>query len=130
MKEQGIVIETSGNTAKVKLMQKPECAKCGLCVGSSAGFRVLTIKTDKPLQINQTVYLEINEQVITLSSILLYGVPLTGFIMGAIIGYMIGKELVATIFGIGLAVADFLIVKYIIKKQNLAEKAAKISEEQ
>jgi positive regulator of sigma E activity len=129
MKEQGIVLEIYENTAKIRLLQKPECAKCGLCTGSSGGFRVLSIKTDKPLQINQTVTLEINEQILTLSSILLYGVPLTGFVMGAIIGYMIGKELVATIFAIGLSAVDFLIVKYFIKKQNLAEKAAKISED-
>jgi positive regulator of sigma E activity len=128
MKEQGIVVETNGNNAKIRLMQKPECAKCGLCAGASEGFRVLSVKTQQPLKIGQTVALEINEKVITLSSILLYGVPLTGFVAGAIAGYLIGKEVVATIFAIGLAAIDFLIVKFVINKQNLAERAAKIIE--
>lgn len=129
MKEQGIVTEISGDTLKVRLTQRPECARCGLCTGTSGGFRILTVKTKRPLQINDVVTLEINQKLLTLSSILLYGTPLSGFILGAIIGYIIGKEILATILAIGLFVADLFIIKIIIKKIHLVEKIAEIQEE-
>lgn len=126
MKEQGIVVETSGDTAKIRLTQKPECAKCGLCTGASGGFRILTVKTKKTLQINQIVTLEINQKLLTLSSILLYGVPLSGFIIGAVVGYIIGEEALATIMAIGFLVIDLILVKIIIKKLHIAEKVVSI----
>lgn len=128
MKEQGIVVETSGDTAKIRLTQKPECARCGLCTGASGGFRILTVKTKRPLQINQIVTLEINQKLLTLSSILLYGTPLSGFIIGAIIGYIIGKEVLATILACGLLVTDLIVVKVIIRRLHLAERIVGIQE--
>lgn len=129
MKEQGIVVESSGDTAKIRLAQKPECAKCGLCSGGSGGFQVLIVKTKKPLQINQVVTLEINQKLLTLSSILLYGTPLSGFIAGAVAGYIIGKEVLATIMAVGFLIIDLILVKIIIRKFHLAEKTAVIEEQ-
>lgn len=129
MKEQGIIVETSGNTASIRLTQKPECARCGLCSGASGGFRILSVKSRRPLQINQVITVEINQKLLTLSSILLYGVPLSGFIIGAIVGYIIGKEILATILAIGFLVTDLLVIKIIIRKIHLAEKIATIQEE-
>ncbi len=129
MKEQGVVVETSINTAKIRLTQRSECAKCGICSGTGGGFQILSVKTDKPLQINQTVTIEINQKLLTASSILLYGAPLSGFIAGAIIGYVIGKEILAIIFAIGLMIIDLIAVRIIIKKIHLAERIAIIQEE-
>lgn len=127
MKEQGIVVETSGDTAKIRLTQKSECARCGLC-SAGGGFRILSVKTQKPLQINQVVTIDINQKLLALSSILLYGVPLLGFITGAIAGYIIGKERLATTLAIGCFVIDLLIVKIIVKGFHLQERIAVIKE--
>lgn len=126
MKEQGIVVETSGGTAKIRLTQKPECTRCGLCTGASGGFQILTVKARRPLQINEVVTLEINQKLLTLSSVLLYGLPLSGFIIGAVIGYIIGKEVLATIMAVGLMVTDLVVVKIIIRKFHLEEKTTEV----
>lgn len=128
MKEQGIVVETSGDTAKIRLTKKPECSRCGLCTGAGGGFQVLTVKTKRPMQINEVVTLEINQRLLTLSSFLLYGTPLSGFIAGAIVGYIIGKEALATILAIGFLVIDLILVKIIIRKVHLAERTVSIVE--
>lgn len=128
MKERGVVVETSGNTAKIRLNQKPECIKCGICSQTSGGYLTLSVNTDKPLQINQIVTIEINQKVSLVSSILLYGVPLSGFIIGAIIGYIIGKEILAIICAFSLMIIDFITVKIIIKKVNLEERIISIKE--
>lgn len=128
MKEQGIVTEISGNIAKVRLTQKPECNRCGICSGASGGFRILTVKTKKPLQINQTVTVDVNQIFLTLSFILMYGVPLSGFIIGAVAGYAIGKELLAIILAVGLLIIGLKAVKLITKRLHLSEKIAHIHE--
>lgn len=129
MKERGIVVETSGNTAKVRLNTKPGCIKCGLCSKASNGYQTLSVITERPLEINQLVTIEINQKALTISSILLYGVPLSGFIAGAIAGYIIGKEILAIICAFGLMIIDFIMVKIIIKRTNLSGKIAKIAED-
>lgn len=126
MKERGVVVETSMDTAKVRLNQKPECIKCGLCSSAGGGFQTLTVHSKKPLQINQIVTIEINQKFLTISSLLLYGVPLLGFITGAIVGYIIGKEILAVIFAIGFLVIDLLAIKIIIKRTHLTERIGSI----
>lgn len=126
MKEQGIVIEILGDTARIRLTQKPDCIKCGICSGASGGFRILTVKIKKPLQVNQAVTVEINQKILTLSSILMYAVPLSGFIIGAIAGYAIGGELLAVILAVVLLIIDLKVVKIIIKRLHLSKKLALI----
>lgn len=128
MKEQGIVIDISGDTVKIRLVNKPECAMCGICSGAFGGFQILSLKTKKPVQINQIVNVEINPKIMTLSTILLYGAPLAGFVAGAILGYIIGKEILAVILGTGLLITDLFMAKIIIRKMRLSERIADITE--
>lgn len=124
MNEQGTVIEVSGDIAKIKLEKSPLCVRCSICTEMGADKRILSVKAYRPLKVGEIVTVIINPQILTLSSILLYGVPLSGLIAGAVFGYMIGKELWAVIFAIVFMVIDFAIIKLIVKKQRLNEKIA------
>lgn len=126
MKEQGVVIEVTGDMVKVRLMQKPQCAQCGMCSAAGGGYQILSIKTQKPFNLNQIVSIEVNRKILTLSTILLYGMPLFGFVAGAIAGYIIGKELMATVFAFGLMTVDLIAAKILIKNLRLSEKVAEI----
>jgi len=126
MKERGIVIEINNGLAKVRLTQKPECASCGICSRAEGMNRILTVHAHTPLEINQLVTVEVNEKVMTLSTILLFGVPIAGFLIGAFAGYMAGGEKLAVILGFSILAADFFAIRLVVKKMRLPERAAKI----
>lgn len=128
MKEQGTVIDVCNNTVKIKLTTTGQCAKCGLCSQSPDKSRILSIKTQKLLKINDRVTLEINQQLLTVSFLLLYGVPIVTFVTGAILGYYLGNEILATLMGIAFAAIGFFLVKFISKKMFLTERIAKITD--
>ena len=127
MKEQGTVIGISGTNVKLKLSSQPKCKSCGLCAASGGGNRILTITTQRPLQLNQQVILEVNHHLLTLSSLMLYGIPLAGFISGAILGYFLGKDILATIMAVLFAGIGFLLVRFTTRKMRLPDRIMKIT---
>lgn len=127
MEEKGIITEISGNIATIKLSPKSECKACGVCSGSMlSDARLLRLRTETPLQIGQTVRIKINQNILTLTYIILYAIPLSGFIIGTLIGYIIGKEPMAILLGLTLLIIDIFVAKFTVKKIKAAENVAQI----
>jgi sigma-E factor negative regulatory protein RseC len=121
IEETGVVIETEGITARVKVQKRGACEGCaatGACETSEEGME---IKALNPVQAcaGQTVRISIKPQSYLKGSMMIYGLPMTALIAGAIIGKNIGEkyfidfdsDMIAAIAGFAMLLITFLFAK-------------------
>ena len=85
--EEGIVVETSGQTAKIAVVRKGACDSCaasGVCHPGEASY----MEADNQLGAikGQKVRIIVAPQMYLKASIVLYGAPLVALVGGAILG--------------------------------------------
>lgn len=91
--ETGVVIEISGNMAKVKAARHGDCENCGSCPGDSA--MVLDVFNPLDAKPGQKVAFEIPQSNMLLAAFMVYIMPLIAAALGAVAGWFI-----ATSFGL------------------------------
>ena len=134
IEETGVVIWTEGITARVKVQKRGACDGCaatGTCETSDDGME---IKALNPIQARpgQTVRVSIKPQSYLKGTMMIYGLPMTALIAGAIIGKNIGEkyfsgldsDMIAAIVGFAMLVITFLFAK------NWSRKAETMTEYQ
>lgn len=92
MQEQvGVVLEVSGNKAKVKTSRHSDCENCGACPGNQA----MIVEAQNPVgaKPGQRVELEIKEVNMLKAAFIVYMLPLIAIFLGALGGTWIGQEL-------------------------------------
>lgn len=82
--QEGIVLEISGRTAKVKTSRHNDCENCGACPGNSA----IIVDAYNPLaaSVGQHVALEVQEVNMLKAAFIVYILPLIMVFAGAILG--------------------------------------------
>ena len=134
IEETGVVTATKGITARVKVQKRGSCDGCaatGTCETSDDGME---IKALNPIQARpgQTVRVSIKPQSYLKGTMMIYGLPMTALIAGAIIGKNIGEkyfsgldsDMIAAIVGFAMLVITFLFAK------NWSRKAETMTEYQ
>jgi sigma-E factor negative regulatory protein RseC len=122
IEEEGIVVEVTGNIAKVSILAKSACEKCsssGVCHPGEQGY----MEASNPLgaKQGQKVKVVLAPQLYLKASIILYGIPVTVFVAAAILAKNLGlrfgteanSDLWAFIAGmVGMAVSFLAIRMY------------------
>jgi len=120
MIECGEVIETDGNTAKVRFLRTSACGKCKIC-GFKEGQAEVVIETKNTLEarVNDKVEISVASGNILKASAYAYIFPLAMLMIGLVAGYIIGNatkvfanpEIFSAICGIVLTAVSFMIIK-------------------
>ena len=121
IEETGVVTVTEGITARVKVQKRGACDGCaatGTCETSDDGME---IKALNPIQARegQTVRVSIKPQSYLKGTMMIYGLPMTALIAGAIIGKNLGEkyfsgldsDMIAAMVGFAMLVITFLFAK-------------------
>lgn len=121
IEETGVVTVTEGITARVKVQKRGACDGCaatGTCETSDDGME---IKALNPIQARagQTVRVYIKPQSYLKGTMMIYGLPMTALIAGAIIGKNLGEkyfsgldsDMIAAMVGFAMLVITFLFAK-------------------
>lgn len=126
IEETGIVTHTEGNIAKVVVQRRGECEGCGargVCEPSEGGMEIEALN---PLQAKtgERVKIAIRAAAYLKGSIIVYGLPLTALIVGAILGKNIAEkffkelnsDIAAAVLGFAFLLITFIIIKVWSKK--------------
>lgn len=121
--EQGIVLETDGQRAKVKVGRHEECGSCGACGG--AQNVVIEATNSLGAEAGQRVRFEFREEKVLTGAFVVFILPLIFGGIGAVIGHLVAPLLDANgslpyLLG---ALVFFLIALGVVKKFD--QRAAK-----
>lgn len=131
IEEEGVVAEIEGNNAKVAILKKSACEQCavsGVCHPGDQEY----LEAANPLGAlkGQKVKVALAPQVYLKASIILYGIPMTALIAGAIIAKIIALPYVgdvrsdfwAFIVGAFCTFVSFLFLRFYNKKVEKTQK--------
>lgn len=118
--KEGIVIDTTGNMAKVKLTRHGECNNCGMCPGEN--YLVLDVNNELGAKPGQHVNIEVQETNMLKAAFIVYMIPLVLTLLGYILGVRLASVFVLPVkeFGTGTALAAFVIAVFYIKVYDKA----------
>lgn len=114
--QEGIVIDTAGSVAKIKVSRHGDCKNCGSCPGDSA--MVLDAQNPINAKPGQHVVFEVKEVNMLKAAFIVYILPLIATFIGVAAGQLLAKKLgynVSTFQIIG-GVAAFILSTIYIKK--------------
>ena len=124
--EEGIVLEIKKDKVLVQPQRSDRCEGCSpeFCFPDSAGGLIIEARDTLGVKVGQRVRLAIREQSLFWYSFLLYGMPLIGLLVGAVAGQIIGKilewetgtDLLAIGLGLVLLSGSFLGVRRYVRK--------------
>lgn len=115
----GVVIETDGETAKIRCSVHSDCENCGVCPGSNA--MIIEAVDAVGVKPGDSVLIESKQSNMVLAAFMIYIFPLLAVGCGIILGYylshrfMISSALLMTLGGAIFGVAAIFIIKYLDK---------------
>ncbi len=125
IEEEGIVVEVTGDNAKVSILAKSACEKCSASAVCHPGEQEY-MEASNPLgaKKGQKVKVVVAPQVYLKASIILYGIPMVVFVAAAILGKNLGlrygteahSDLWAFIAGMACMLVSFLFIRMYNKK--------------
>jgi len=117
---EGVIIETNGETAKVRTSVHSDCENCGVCPGSNAMIiEAINVEGVKP---GDSVVVESKESNMALAAFSIFIFPLLAVGGGILLGnylsrrLMMSSVLLMTLGGLLFGVAAIYIIKYLDKK--------------
>ena len=122
--EEGIVRESKDGIATIVISDSENCKECTAklyCKPGNSNERSLTVKDNFGVIAGDRVRVSIHGSQVLRVSFLIYGIPLILMLAGLFIGmqfFQIHKELISTIFAVGLVSIYVLIIHFIDKKRN------------
>ena len=118
MKETGLVINTNGEYATVKVEKKDECSKCGMCLFPKGADSVTWRAKNLVNAVNgDTVVIDTEKEGKLLGALLVFLVPLLLIGLSVLVGYLvIGNELSILILSVLLIALWFIVLSIIDKK--------------
>lgn len=133
MEDIGEIIEATDNRIKIQIERNSSCKRCGLCIVSEDQKKMF-IELDNKIgaSTGDRVRLSVPEGVVVTASLIVYMLPLTGFIGAIILGqkyFPENQSIVLAAGFVGLFVA-FAVSKwldyYVQKKQKMNLSVEKI----
>ena len=89
----GTVTQVNGPTASVRVDQTDWCSSCGVksvCHPEKEGFGTILVQNNLNAQVGQKVLISERSEILLKISILQYGIPLVGFLLGVFVVYLSG----------------------------------------
>lgn len=133
IEEEGVVIEIVGQNARVAILKKSACESCaaaGVCHPQDADRSLMEAANPLNAVQGQRVKVVLAPQVYLKASIILFGIPMTALVGGAIIAKnlairYVGQEnsdLWAFVAGMACMVASFIFIRRYNKKVESTQK--------
>lgn len=122
MDEIGIVKQTAGTSAQIELERTKQCKHCGLCIPSIEGRMLLVdIENTVNAQPGDKVRLALSGGNIIIASLIVYGLPLLGLILGSIAGNMVFERIYSQykflpVLGAGIGLICGFVIGFIVDK--------------
>ena len=117
MKEEGLVLESEGETAKVEIKRTTTCKGCGICRMGSSDTMIAEVENPGGAKVGDKVEVEVDTSSILKVAFIVYIFPIVGLIVGYLIGEGIfGSELVGICFGIGGLLLSFRVIYWYDKR--------------
>ena len=92
MQKSGKIIEKNGNEVVVEFKRTSACGNCKACkTFEDASYATIHIKTTSTANIGDTIDISISDKQFVLSSLMFYGLPLIGLIIGALVGTFVAN---------------------------------------
>jgi len=88
---EGVVIETNGESAKVRCSVHSDCENCGVCPGSNA--MIIDVTDELGAQVGQQVLIESKETNMLLAAFMIFVLPLLVIGLGIFLGYYLSYQL-------------------------------------
>lgn len=113
----GVVIETDGETAKVRASIHSDCENCGVCPGSNA--MIIEVVDNVGAKPGDSVLVESKHSNMVLTAFMIYIFPLLavggGILLGSYLShrFVISSALLMTLGGLVFGVAAIIIIKYL-----------------
>lgn len=103
----GMVKETKGNLLTVRIIRREACGECRACLsGMMENDMDIEAKNLCDAEVGDWVELELQDNAFMNAVLILYGIPLVGFLAGILLGYFvvgplvpISESLTAVVFG-------------------------------
>ncbi len=113
--ERATVLAVEGGKATLELERSERCGTCGLCSGAAGTLR-LTVDAVPGLKPGQKVVIAIDRSVSLRSVLLLFGLPLAGLVVGAVVGHTwpfggLTPDVCSVILAGALLVVSFLVAR-------------------
>jgi len=122
---EGVIIETNGETAKVRCSVHSDCENCGVCPGSDA--MIIDVVDTIGAKPGDSVIVESRKSNMVLAAFMVFIFPLLAVGGGIYLGYylaprlMISPKLAMTLGGIIFGVMAIYVIKYLdrsLKSEN------------
>ena len=123
--EEGIVKEAHDGIAEIVISDSEHCQECSAkiyCKPGSSKERSLTVRDPFGVHPGDKVRFAIKGSKILSASFLLYGIPLSILLLGIFIGmevFKTNKELLASLFSIGLVSVYIILLSIFSKKSKV-----------
>lgn len=86
----GLVKETKGNLLTVRIVRREACGECRACLsGMMENDMDIEAKNLCDAEVGDWVELELQENAFMNAVLILYGIPLVGFLAGILLGYFV-----------------------------------------
>lgn len=117
MNKDGVVEKVEGTKVTVKIQRDSSCGEnCAMCNACPGKEMLVTVETDIPLQVGDSVRLETNTKTVLLSAFCVYILPIVLLIVGyALHTLYLGLILMVISFTILLQVDKKISKKHLIK---------------
>ncbi|EHI99364.1 positive regulator of sigma E, RseC/MucC [Clostridium sp. DL-VIII] len=125
--EQGLVIETSNDMAKIRVGRHNDCKNCGACPGSDS----IIINADNKIgaKPGQRVSFEVKETNVLSAAFIVFVLPLIALFIGVMVGGFLGQyigvniRMLQIIGGIIALILAIIAVKIFDKAANKSKKS-------
>ncbi|MEQ8176433.1 MAG: SoxR reducing system RseC family protein [Syntrophomonadaceae bacterium] len=88
---EGVVIESNGETAKVRCSVHSDCENCGVCPGSNA--MIIDVTDEVGARVGEQVLIESKENNMLLAAFMMFVLPLLAVGLGIYLGYYLSFRL-------------------------------------
>ncbi|NVM24681.1 MAG: SoxR reducing system RseC family protein [Desulfobacterales bacterium] len=130
IEEEGVVKEVRGNKALVLTDRKAQCGQCAArgCCEMLGGGKEMLSEALNPVgaKAEDIVRIAIPSGTVTKASVVVYMIPATGIVVGAAVGYYIGKlcslhldlsTLIGSLAGIGISMIFVRLLSNVLSKR-------------
>ncbi len=108
-----IAVDSDGGTVTVAMKRTSACERCGACItvlNNDSEMRIVA-KNECGASVDDRVHVELRAESFLRAALILYGLPLAGFLTGCLLGSLIGYAPAAFGCGILLAGAAYGIIR-------------------
>lgn len=110
LRQTGKVLELKGKTAVVRFKRTDACGHCNACFRFGSNEADIEIDNTCNAQVGDTVIIELHSGSMFKASLIAYGIPLIGLVLGVYLGSLI-SNMYAAVGGILLCGGTFFILR-------------------